>query len=202
MQPQARIYDPRQRQDYFITNFTTKKTFSSLKHGFFVVDCIGGVDWLGHVPLLTESTRKTSKKLFFTTCPWWPGAAELLKALKHEFNPLNEFENTVCGYAELASDALERLLKLRAAFGASKSGTWCIGGCLAEFAPPTRTTLAKAESWNVAHIFGQPEKIGCVLSLDDMRQSLFLTRPFNNLNYIVRKSFGDPRSMNTTPPTR
>jgi len=188
MKLQVHTYDPRLGHDYAISDHATKKTFSSLEHGFLVLDCIGAVDWTGQLALLRRSIESTSKQLFFMLDPWEPGARELRNAVEREFGSLQEFERSLCGYAAIGSDALERLLRLRAASSGSNSGQWCIGGCLAEFAPPVRLGFSKGQLWDLAQVLGQPEKLGCVLSLGEMQQSLFVTRLFDGLDTLLRHS--------------
>ena len=188
MKLDVRIYDPRLGQDYSISNHQTKKIFSSLEHGFFVLECVGAVDWTGQLPFVNRCIEATSKKLFFMVVPWYPGATELREAVERELGPLSEFEHSLCGYTPIGSDALNRLMGLRRSFGGDKTGQWCIGGCLAEFAPPVRTSFWKGSLWDVALVLGQPEKIGCVLSLDEMQQSLFATRLFDGLDDLLRQS--------------
>lgn len=188
MKLQVFTYDPRLRQDYSIVDFTTKKAFSSLEHDFFVLDCVGPCDWSRQLPLLTGCIENTSKKLFFMVDLWEPGAKELRNAVEDALGPVSEFECSLCGYAAIDSDALERLLQLRASFGGDSTGQWCIGGCLGEFTPPVRLGFTKGQLWDLAHVLGQSDKIGCVLSLGEMQQSLFVTRLFDNLENLLQQS--------------
>lgn len=157
-----------------------------MEHGFFVLDCIGKADWTAQIPLLTGCIEATSRKLFFMLDPWEPGARELRMALEREFGTSMEFERSLCGYAAIDSNAVERLLQLRASFGGDSTGQWCIGGCLVEFAPPMRLSFWKAQSWDLALALDQPDKLGCVLSLGEMQQSLLVTRLFDSLDNLLR----------------
>jgi hypothetical protein len=88
----------------------------------------------------------------------------------------------------VSSDALSWLLELRRSFGGADTGRWCFGSCLAEFTPPVRSSFSKGQLWDVALVLDQPEKIGCVLSLDEMQQSLFATRLFDGFDNMLRHS--------------
>jgi len=185
---QVRIYDPRLREDWSTTNFMTKKSFSSLKHGFYVMDCVGPIDWTADLALLNGCLQSASKKLFFMVDPWQPGAAQLSDALQREFGPLKEFERSLCGYATTDPDIAQRLFRLRTLFGGDRTGQWCIGGCVEEFAPPVRAGLTKRQLWDLCLVLEQAEKLGCVLSLGEMKQSLFGTRLFDGLDNLLRQS--------------
>jgi hypothetical protein len=188
MKLQVRTYDPRLGQEYAVSDHATKKRFSSLEHGFFVLDCVGAVDWTSQLPLLNGCLQAISKKLFFTLDPWEPGARELRQALEREFGAVREFERSLCGYAAITSDAIDGLLQLRASFGGDSTGQWCIGGCLEEFASPVRMSFSKGQAWGLPLVLEQAEKLGCVLSLGEMQQSLLVTRLFDNLDNLLRQS--------------
>lgn len=185
MKARVFAYDPRLQEDYSILNHTTKKTFSSMKYGFFVLEGVGELDWMVHLYFLNRCIEATSKKLFFMVDPWEPGARELRKAVEQKLGALIEFERSLCGYAPIDSDVLGWLLELRRYCGGDNTGRWCIGGCLAEFTPPTRIGFWKGQLWDVALVLEQPEKIGCVLSLDEMQQSLFVTRLFDGIDGLL-----------------
>ncbi len=185
---QVRFYDPRLREDWSTTDFMTKKSFSSLKHGLYVMDCVGVVDWTAELSLLNGCLQSTSKKLFFMVDPWPPGAAQLSNTLEHEFGPLKEFERSLCGYATIDAEVVQQLLRLRASFGGDTTGQWCIGGCVQEFTPPVRTGLTKRQLWDLCLVLEQAEKLGCVLWLGEMKQSLFATRLFDGLDNLLRQS--------------
>ena len=120
--------------------------------------------------------------------PWEPGARELREGVERKFGSLNEFEHSFCGYAPIGSDALGWLLELRRSLGGDNTGLWCVGGCLTEFKPPVRTSFWKGQLWDVSLVLDQPEKIGCVLSLDEMQQSLFTTHLFDGFDNLLRQS--------------
>ncbi|MFN7141916.1 MAG: hypothetical protein ACK4UN_21565 [Limisphaerales bacterium] len=187
-QVQANAYDPRVGQDYSVSDFQTKRTFSSLKHGLYVLDCIGAVDWSSEMPLLTGCIQNTARRLFFMVDPWQPGATELSNALEREFGPLKEFERSLCGYAATDPEAVQQIFRLRESFGGDTTGQWCIGGCVEEFAPPVRTSLTKRQLWDLSLVLEQADKLGCVLSLGEMKQSLFATRLFDGLDNLLRQS--------------
>lgn len=185
---EVQIYDPRRGEDWYTTNFMTKRTFSSLKHGFFVMNCVGPVDWAADLSLLNGSLQATSKRFFFMVDPWPPGAARLANALEREFGPLKEFERSMCGYAALYADAVQQLFRLRTLFGGDTTGEWCIGGYMVEFSPPVRTSLFKRQLWDFSLVLEQADKVGCVLWLGEMQQSLFATRLFDELDNLLRHS--------------
>jgi hypothetical protein len=181
-------YDPRLRQDYTVRNFMTVEEFSSLEHNLFVLDCIGTLDWAGELQLLIGCIQNTASKCFVMFDPWGPGKDELRNAIELEFGPVMEFEHTYCCYTNISIVTLDRLFQLRAKFDGYASGQWCIGGCIAEFTPPERTGFGKRQLWDIALVLGQPEKIGCVLSLGEMQQSFFATRLFKGLDILLSKA--------------
>jgi hypothetical protein len=185
---QVKVYDPRLGQDYSVSNFTTKRTFSSSKHGLYVWDCVGPLDWSSELPLITESIQRTARRLFFMLDPWQPQGQPLYEALTREFGPLLEFERSVCGYTRIGLEVVEQLFELRRTFGGDTTGQWCIGGCLQEFTAPVRTGFTKAQLWDLALVLDQADKLGCVLWLGEMQQSLFATRPFEELNALLQRS--------------
>lgn len=185
---EVQIYDPRRGEDWYTTDFMTKRTFSSLKHGFFVMICVGPVDWTADLSLLNGSLRATSKGFFFMVDPWHPGASRLANALECEFGPLKEFEHSLCGYATIYADAVQQLLRLRTSFGGDTTGEWCIGGYMVEFSPPVRTGLFKRQLWDFSLVLEQADKVGCFLWLGEMQQSLFATRLFDGMDNLLRQS--------------
>jgi hypothetical protein len=188
MKSQIKSYDPRSLEDYCSSNFTTKNAFSSIEHGFYVLDCVGKLDWSSEIYLLTVCIQNTGKQIFFMVDPWQSKTEGLKNALENEFGRLFEFENSVCGYTDIASDAVGKVLQIRAMFGGDSSGQWCIGGCLDKFTMPRRTSFAKGELWDLPFILGQPQKIGCVLWLGEMQQSLFATRLFVGFDNLLQQS--------------
>jgi len=186
--PQFHRYDSRLGQDYSIVNYYSKRTFSSLEHGFLVLDFVGPMDWKSRASLLQRCLEATSKRLFFMVDPWEPTAGQLGKALVREFSTIGEFEQSLCGYTTINIATIVRLFDLRTEFGGDNSGQWCIGGCLADFAPPVRLSMTRGQLWDSALVLDQAEKVGCMLSLGEMQQSLFITRHFDGLDNLLLES--------------
>ncbi len=175
-----RIYDPRQKQDFRIN--IPGETFSSLDHGFYVIDNSHGLNWAQRLDLLKLCVLQTSKLGFFTLVPWVPGARKLRAEIGRKLESVIEFQGTLGGYFDSESDSIERLFKIREEFGGNKSGEWGFGGCLAKFTPPIRSSLARTESWDFSHVLRQASLIGCFLYLGEMCQTVFMTKLFPALD--------------------
>ena len=182
-------YDPRLGQEFETVNFLTKKRFSNLDHGFYVISGLG-VDWGGCASVIEEAIAKTGKLGFAAVEPWVPHTGNLLRSLKSLFPVSHELEKSLIAYFQPGTPVIERLMDLRRTHGADASGAWCIGGCLREFDPPGRESLFKGARWNFAHILGQPTNIGCALELAEMHQSTFMVRIFDRFDdWCSREGF-------------
>lgn len=179
--PNIKTYDPKFGQDYAFFNHSTKTTFSSLEHGFFVLEAVGEMDWGMHQAMLLECIIKTSTKGFFLVAPWYPGAEKLRRALLQQFSDAQVLENAVLGYFDPATDELGKLFAIRGEHGRGSSGEWCIGGCLTKFSKQN----IKCSGGNLSCLLPQSGKIGCVLSLEEMQQSYFIIKIFEGLPKII-----------------
>ena len=100
--------------------------FSSLEHGFYVLEAAGEIDWDMHRGILLECILQTSPIGFFTVVPWSPGAGKLTQALLKQFGDAVEIDNSVCGYFDPSADLLSKLFAIRNECGGASSGEWCI----------------------------------------------------------------------------
>lgn len=179
--PNIRSYDPRLGQDYVVKNHSTKASFSSLAHGFYVLEVTGELDWDNYQDMLLACMRETSKSGFFTVVPWRPGAAKLKHALLQQFGKIVEIDNSLIGYFDPSTCLLNRLFAIRNECGGTSSGEWCVGGCSSVFS----ALHVKNSGWNLTYLMNQAEKIGCVLSLEEMEQSYFMVKAFDELPKII-----------------
>ena len=182
-QPNIQIYDPKLGQDYKFFNHLAKTTFSSLEDGFCVLEVVGEMDWGVHQNALLECILKTSTKGFFAVAPWYPGAEKLRRALLQRFSNAKVIANAVLGYFDPSADALSKLFSIRDECGGESSGEWCIGGCSTKFSEQN----IKCSGWDLNCLLHQAEKIGCVLSLEEMQQSYFIIKPFEGLPKIIEE---------------
>jgi hypothetical protein len=177
------FFDPRLGQDFKVS--VAIGTFSSLTHNFFVLDGIfdpGTKD----LKLLDLCISHTSKLGFFVVTPWIPGSSQLRQKLEQDFSVASEFEGSLCGYFNIATNSVEKLIEVRNAFGGKQSGEWGIGGCTERFCLPTRQKLSRGELWNLFHILNQPTKLGCLLYFGEMQQTTLLTRVFDGLDSALK----------------
>lgn len=180
--PNVQIYDPRLGQDFVLfTGRSKKPMFSSLEHGLYVVEAVGQVCWATRQDLFLECILKTSIKGFFTVVPWYPGAKKLKQALLEHFSDATEIDSSVVGYFDPSPGLLSRLFSIRDEYGGESSGEWCIGGCSTMFSEKDM----KCNGWNINCVLSQAEKIGCILSLEEMRQSHFMVKWFDELPKII-----------------
>ena len=180
--PDIQTYDPRLGQDcVFFSGPSEKPMFSSLEHGLYVVEAVGEMNWDMHQDLLLECILNTSTEGFFTVDPWGPGASNLKLMLMRQLNDVMEVGHSVLGYFTPSADSLRRLFSVRAECGGGSSGEWCIGGCSTKFSGQD----INCTEWNFNRLLHQADKIGCVLSLEEMQQSYFMVKPFDGLSEII-----------------
>lgn len=184
----ADSYDARLRQDFRLN--ISGGTFSSLECYFYVLDNADNLDWVESATILEECIRNTSKYGFFTVVPWVPGANKLKAEIKKEFDVASELAGSLCGYFDVGTDSIQRLIKMRRKFGGGRSGEWGLGGCLDHFTPTKQGSFAKKEAWNIFHVLSEPQKIGCYLFLGEMHQTTFLTKIFDGLDEYLSQIRG------------
>jgi hypothetical protein len=199
MEPKFAIYDPRQHQEYAPVDFLTKMRFSNLEAGFIVAEG-EGIDWGERVSLLSEAILRTSKLGFVTVDPWIPHTKEVMRALRKDFPINNVFRKTGIAYCGLGVGPIEHAFDLRRRCGQDVSGEWCVGGCIERFAVPRRVSLFGWGSWNYAHILGQAERLGCVLYLAEMQQSVLAVRVFDGLDeWLSRLNLSVVKQVSVRP---
>jgi hypothetical protein len=175
MKPSVDTFDPRLGQEYAITDFETKRRFSNLGERLFVA-CAVGVDWSAKAILLRQALVQTSRLGSIAVEPWRPHARQVLADVALDCARVERHAESAIAYFELRVDVIQRAFALRSLHGGQNSGTWCVGGCLAEFGPPKPSSRWRSVIWDFALLLGQPERIGLALALDEMQQSTLMTR--------------------------
>lgn len=174
-------YDPSLGQNFVLPCHSTEDTFSSLESNFFVQDSIGDVDLIKWKKAIEKCIEKTSSRGFFTVIPWFPGAKKLKQRLYQEFINVEEINGSLFCYFEPSKDTIDKLFELRNEYGGDVSGEWCIGGCIIELPPPS----TKKQYWDFSYLLKQADKIGCLLSLGEMQQTFFMSKPFEGLKELL-----------------
>ena len=194
-----KIYDPRRGEDFVFNNRPLNKSFSSLRHGFFVADSQDQAALSRRVDLLKECIPKTSNLGFFVVALWMPGAKRLKAAIRQQCGDVCEFANSLCGYFDLQSiDPVDKLLALRDTFGGNKGGEWGFGGCLTKFRQPQRISLLRGESWHLTHLLDNAEKLGCLLFLGD-GYTTFMTRMFDGVDAALSQFYAPSNVADDNP---
>lgn len=175
------IFSPERKEEwkYKVQGFS----FSTLDREMLAVDAVG-MDWSAYQSVLLSCVESTAKLGFFRVTPWFPGRSSLRDALLALFPNCKADGFDVFGYFEPTSRDLGLLFGLWKERGAWASGEWQIGGCLDKFQEP----VFKTSYGGLEYFLREIHNVGCVLSLEEMQQSTFLTCPFAGLRAIL-KSF-------------
>ena len=167
-QPNVTTYDPRKGEN-FVLALSKEKTFSSLEHGFLVVDSIPksmlfglavgfdvNADLAEVSTLLMTCIQCTASKGFFTCVP----KPDKLNLDGQDFEFLDAIEDSICGYFTPIEDVVAKLLNARVGH---ESEEWILGSCFKEFSKPQQVSAwSQVELYDFAYVLSEPENIGCL----------------------------------------
>ena len=169
-------YDPMLGQDYFLAS--KEDSFSSLKENLFVAEITGDIELDTLRSTLMTCVQATSTQAFFFIVPWYPVSKGLVRKIQTEFPGVSELEGSLCGYSDSPSSILDKLLSIRETHGGARSGEWTIGGCNEPFDSPG------SKVWGFDYALDQVSKLGCLLHLGEMKQTVFISKLFEGLPKI------------------
>lgn len=172
------IYDPSLNEDYDPVNFQTKSKFSSIKHGLFVVESFGNIDWRIYHEIVASCIGRTSKEIFATFNPWRESES-LTQAIIQKSTETVHSGRSICSYLP-NTDSLFEILEHAYTRSPHGWGELCLGGCSAKFSTPVKRNFLQNIDWGSSQLFTQAEKIGCLLCLGEMQHSLFLAKPIDS----------------------
>lgn len=172
-------------EDYnFQTNY-----FSSLKHGMYGFEGIG-IDWSMHQKVILTCIQKTSSLGFFWVAPWMPGAKKIRSDLLKFSATAAVCDEMVFGYFDPTDSNIRTLLRIWKNRGGFGGGEWLVGGCKEELPLDLKNFPNNFLEYCLSHI----QRIGFLLSLEEMQQSSLIVRFFDELPTLL-DSVGDSRAL-------
>jgi len=167
-----KIFDAEKGEEFKLIDQESKNEFSNLKQNLFVIDDPEKILWEENIDFILKCISATSVKGYFIVTPWVPGRDALMQSIYDLNEKLwNKEKDYDLFYFDVKDEPIKELFKIREKFGGYNSGEWVIGGCNSYF----NVEGFKKNELTTSDILLQDEKIGCLLELYEMHQSLFIT---------------------------
>jgi len=181
-----KIFDAEKGEEFKFIEYGSKNEFSNLKQKLFVIEDPEKILWEENIDFLLKSISSTSIKGFFLVTPWVPGKDALMKSIYsldgHLWNKEKDYD---LFYFDVKGEAIEKLFNIREEFGGYNSGEWIVGGCNSCF----NVENFKKDELTTSDILLQDEKIGCLLELYEMHQSLFMSVKYPDFEDDIKDLF-------------
>ena len=190
-----RCYDPACRED-FAFPCTKNASFSSVRHGFFVIEVTPKTGVWESCPSLSSGPgRKTyahllSAALKATSSTGFVSVSHMTKRMRKQGVPVIEAGHRLCdsglGYFEVLPAETDRLLAARQQIQTYEE--WIIGGCNQLFSLPE----APSKWYQEALCFGfefflqQADRLGCVFYANgETQEDIILVRPWDGAEKFI-----------------
>lgn len=175
-----RKWDPRLGEDYVLVDHVTKRVFSSLQSGHFVIELLGNINWKGKAEVIKALCGKAIGSIFFSVTPWNASVTKVVRAIDGNAVIVSQYAPDIFG-AINGFNAIETLLGAREASGGKNSGEWRLGVGSVLFPEASSTASSK----NLSFFLDNAAEIDFLLDLSEMEQALLLVRPDKGVDTIL-----------------
>ena len=153
------------------------------KAGMVVVDAVG-LDGMAYSQLFFECLKATSSFGFFSVDPWHTRVKCIQRGLNDKSLKTSSNTRHFFGNFELTTENLKSLLDVWTSCGKWNSGDWYIAGYNGQ--AKKFLQLNAHDNVDLGSFLKHSEELGCLLCLEEMEQSMLLSRPFFNFHQMAK----------------